>query len=357
MMWWDHPEGAAEQPGFFEPSMVGEPLRPPPLNPPPPIPGITTTEIYGPKPGDLLLNPLPPGGDTTNTNPLATGLDALVGTLRSQNLYDQANSILVADLFQRNAVRMDPLTGQLRQYADGVLKAAPDAIKFVNANMIPGRPDTLNYSTMLTRFNAPLPANYVDATRVAFFSPGLTTPSFYATEFHADISNTIDHLRINATGGTTSVDSPNSRWVTKFSKRSTEINGITLWSDDSGAMTYRGGSTPERFQNATGIADHEVKEVYGNGDFYSVRTTFSNADGRIVSAADRPTGSSLSDFIDTLTVRTTIRSNLLQKGSLDLFGSVTANVLSGNYFMNEFQAGKILNGQILPNTAPTGLTL
>jgi hypothetical protein len=352
-LWWDHPE-ATQPSGFFDPSDDAALLKP---RPPERPPFRDERTLSGPAPGDTLLNPLPPPGNTGNTSPTAAGLEALVDTLRSQNLQDQANSVLVADLFQRNAVRMDPLTGQLRQYADAILTNGPDAIKFVNANMIPGRPETLNYATMITKFNTTLPSFYTDATKTAFQSPGTTAPSYYATEYHADISNTVDHLRIDATGGVSALDAFNSRYVTKFNDRKTEINGTTLWSETSGVMTYRGGSAPAGFQNATGIADHEVGERYATGDFFSIRTTFSDDNGRIVSAADRPGSLTPSQYLDTLTVRTTIRSNLLQKGSLDLFGSVTARVLSGAYWINDSQASQILNGNIIPIGAPNGLAL
>src|SRR5258705_88890 len=124
------------------PPMSGN--MPPPeiteLNPPPGSPPSPTT------------NPPPPGGSTTGTNPTQIGLTALIDTMNSQGLQNIAQSILVADLFQRNEVRLDPLTGQYRQFADAVASSGSDGIRFMNATMIPGHPETLNYTVAYTKF-------------------------------------------------------------------------------------------------------------------------------------------------------------------------------------------------------------
>lgn len=295
----------------------------------------------------------PTGSDNTGGTATTVGLDALLDTMRNQNLHDQANSILVADLFQRHAVATDPLTGQLRQYADAILSAGPDGIRFVNATMIPGVPDTLNYTTAFTRFNRSLPAAYWEATKTAFIA-GSAFPEWHAVEYHSDVSNTVDHLNVDATGGHILLDA-SSRHVTRFYDISARINGTTLWSKNGSSIFYLGGALPSKTINFTGQADIEIKNAYLSGDYLSVRNIFSDDGGRIVSLADLPSSSTASDYLNSLNALTTIRSNLLHKGSLDLFGSAQARTLSGMFSYTNDDAVNILKGYSAPFAAPLGL--
>lgn len=385
--WYDQPENID-----FRSDMNGEapkekdgkgPKGPPPPPPPPPgaqppqnPPGTPMAQPpqldpfgrplmpgFGLDPNGNPLNggpgaflPLVPPVGNQSPNPTQVGLDALVDTLRNQNLYDQANSLLVADLFQRNEVRMDPLTGQLRQYADAILKQGADSIKFVNANMLPGRPDTLNTMTAITRFNTALPALYTDATKSAFYADA-GMPTYWATDYNLEISNTVDKLQVIANQGAPVVDSLLSRYVTKFDYVSTRINGTELWHINGANSFYLGGSRPNTTSHSLGGADHEIVNHYSTGDFYAVRTTFSDGNGHIVNAGDRPSGMTPSEFLNSLYTRTTIRSNLLSRGHLDIYGSVQARTLAGLYSINDAEAMGILNSNMSPPTAPLGLAL
>ncbi len=311
-------------------------------NPPPPF-------------GNPIIPPTGTGGTGTGGGgSTLVGLDALIDTLRSRNLHAQADAILVADLYQRNAVVTDPMTGQLRQYADAVFSSGSDGIKFINATMIAGVPNSLNYTTSLIRFNQPLPAAYWTATQTAFVG-GSTPPSWYAVRYLTDISNTVDHLMVDASGGSSFLDTMTSRYVTHFTDIQTSINGIVLWAKNSGGTTYLGGATPTTSVMSTPHADHEVKNTYSDGTYVTVRTMFADDQGTIASMASKPTTMSASSYLDNLNVRTMIRSNLLSKGSLDIFGTAKGRRLSGLMTYDDGEAAAILNGTQSPLGAPIGL--
>lgn len=355
--WWESPGKMDQESNLFKPPQeMGTPHEAGPKPPLPPKVDRPALPEFSDKPqNNIGLPPIPPG-NSGGQPPQLVGLQALIDTMRSRNLHEQANSILVADLYQRNAVRTDPLTGQLRQYADAVLKVGSDGVRFVNATMIPGVPDTLNYTTAYTKFNAALPSNYWVATRTAFYAPDANSPSWYATDYQSVVSNTVDKLEITASGGTPIFDSGIGRYKTQFTDMSARVNNTTLWTKTSGNIVYLGGSAPSRFQTFTGHADKEVKDVYSTGDFFSVRNTFSDDNGRIVSLSDVPSGMNADSFLDTLNVRTTIRSNLLSKGSLDVFGSAQGRSLAGLLSRgHQGAATGLLNGQLPVEGAPTGL--
>jgi len=357
--WWESPAQMDKEPNLFKPPEAMRPMpgegqgpRPPaPLSgPKPPMPGVGDPPM-----NTVLPPPIPPGGNSTgSTPPLLVGLDALIDTMRSRNLHEQANAILVADLFQRNAVRTDPLSGQLRQYADAVYRDGTDGIRFVNATMLPGIPDTLHFTETRTKFNTTLPTAYWNATRTAFAADS-TFPSYYAVEHHTHISNTVDHLNVDAYGGFPTIGS-DLLYETTFNDISTKINGTTLWSKTGTTYFYRGGAAPTTTKTATGRADIEVRDQYNDGTFLTVRHTFSNDQGQIPSLANLPSTMSADNFLNTLNIRTTIRSNLLQKGSLDIFGSVQGRTLSGFYSFDQFDAKDILQGLHEPFGAPIGMT-
>ncbi len=393
---WDHPEswGSKGHPDPFKQPMKAEndkqPLQSGPVPPhtsnrpaPPQPTGPFTQTQFNPLSGTgfgtgtTATNPntappimppfIPPSGTGggTSFDPTQVGLDALVGTLHGQALYDQAQALQIADLYKMNAVKMDPLTGQLRQFADAVLRVGGDSIKFVNASMIPGQPGTLNYATTVTRFNTLLPTDntYINATKTAFNAQAYTStpPPYYAIEYHSDMSNTVDHVYMDATGGNSVHDPDLGHYTTEFSNMQARIsnpNGTTvLWNEGGSGLTFLGGAEPSRFFNSlSGRADSEVKEVYATGDWFAVHTTFSQGDSnQPVSLLDVPSTMTADQYLETLFVRTTLVSNLFVRGPITVFGSVRARTLAGMYSFNNLDATHILNGTKNPEGAPLGL--
>lgn len=389
---WDHPEhwGSKGTDPFNTPARPEGETAPLSQGPVPPRPPVSPTSA-GPFPNTpfnplsgtgfenrpLVNDPnrppvvdqvnLPPAGNTGGTtfNPTQVGLDALVNTLNGQAFYDLAQAVQVADLYRMNAVKMDPLTGQLRQFADAVLRVGNDGIKFVNASMVPGQPGTLNFATAYTRFNTALPTgdSYTSATKIAFADPTstLSAPAYYAQEYHSDMSNTVDHVFVDATNGNSVLDLGKGYYVTQFSNMQARIsnpNGTTvLWTKNGGSTSYLGGAAPIRgFLNLPGRADREMRDNYSNGDWFSVHTTFSNGDSPSpASVADVPSGMNAGQYMDTLFVRTTLVSNLFMRGPITVFGSVRARTLAGMYSITPTDALNILNGLQTPDGAPTGL--
>src|SRR5258708_27437271 len=98
-----------------------------------------------------------PMGNVDNTHDV--GLQALYDTIRSKALDDKLQGILVANLFQDGGVALGA-DGQFHLYADAVVQAGDPGIQFLNATMLNGQPDTLNYQRTTLTFNQPLPTDY-----------------------------------------------------------------------------------------------------------------------------------------------------------------------------------------------------
>ncbi len=366
--WWDHPNQSSDNLFNGEPDKTGDTNQGPHGQQPGPHNPWKEGRGFGPDfdphhPGHN--NPL--GGYGNNYNGqgggggggTAQGFDALIDTLRANQFHDQANTILVADLFQRRAVGTDPLTGQYRQYADAIASAGSSGLRFLSASMVAGQPQTLSMDMVRMTFNQPLPSLYTDATKTAFYSTSM--PTYWVKSYVRDMTNTVDHVLLNLDNGHPVAGT--GGYVTRFDDGAAKVaypgGETTLWTLSGGNISYLGGAAPDHTVVQVGNANTEVQNVYHNtgaGDlFFSVRNTFSEPGGRIASPGSVPNGMSASEYLSGLNVRTTIFCNRFAKGRIDLFGSAQARLFAGLFaFQGDSEASNILHGNSI-REAPNGL--
>lgn len=379
--WYDHPENIT--PGIFKSDTDGmapngpPTTRPGPGQPPPPPPNWNNTS-FNPLSGTGLENPPPPNGPapfnpyspppTGNTNtttlgdPSTLGTQALMDTIRAQNLQTQLQGLLVAGLYQDGSVKLGP-DGLWHQYADSINLTAPDQVEFLNATMIANQPNTLNYQKVWMKYNTTLPTSITTlaaATRTGFRGDPLgASPSYYVTDFSNYRTNMVDNVTVTGSGGNPIFDSAISRYVTKFSNENCKVNGTTLYSTVGANTTYLGGAAPTAQYNiGSGQANVDYRNTYSNGVFLGRHVTYFNPDTQQMANLSMAGGTANAlSYLGgpTLVTQDTLVSNLFTKGPILSFASAQSRIFSGiDSVHGTGDASAILNGQ-LPVGLPDGL--
>src|SRR5437879_3617034 len=149
----------------------------------------------------------------------------------------------IAVLFQDGDVKIDA-SGNMHQFTDTVAKDSANKLTFINANMLSGQPDTLNWQTTSLTFNQSVPDDYTQATRTAFSTLDATLPTYWATDVATTRSNTVDYLNVSASGGSPVFSADQNRYFTTFTAQQASINNTVLYQQSGSNITYLGGAVP-----------------------------------------------------------------------------------------------------------------
>ncbi|MBI4802084.1 MAG: FecR domain-containing protein [Elusimicrobia bacterium] len=197
--------------------------------------------------------------------------------------------------FQNRKVAIDAFGNRVRM-EEYVIRPAADQFKYVVLNT---RKDRFDFGKILFTFDNPLPDDLSLATRNMITAAGAAAPQWQLTEMNSIMSNTLDKVTEDATGGKMIADDPAnpSVWTHFFADYAFYVQGgdlapendgmgKKLWSFSdanmdntiqAGELSYLGGSAP------TGLLAFPA----GEDTFYTVtKNTYADAGGTWIQAAD-----------------------------------------------------------------------
>lgn len=304
---------------------------------------------------------IPNGGDVSdpkkNGNP-PSDMNSSIGDARLMAKKEIYNEMSKADViasaqaemqsaeFQNRKVAIDAFGNRVRM-EEYVIRPAADQFKYVVLNT---RADRFDFGKILFTFDNALPDDLSLATRNMLSAAGAAAPRWQLTEMNSIMSNTLDKITEDATGGKMVPDNPSDPtvWNHFFSNYGVYAygwnagdtpssvpnggKGTMLWSFSdtnmdntivAGEMSYLGGSAP------TGLAAFPA----GQDTFYSItKNTYSDGtwlqatdfvlfnNGDIVSTGDLSTrlGENMNTVTDKLNFQRIYTSSLFGGRKIDL---------------------------------------
>jgi hypothetical protein len=223
--------------------------------------------------------------------------------------------------YQNRKVAVDAFGNRVRM-EEYTIRPAANQFKYVVLNT---RASRFDFGKILFTFNAALPENLSDATAGMISSPGAAAPAWYLTEMNSVMSNTLDKVTEDATGGSMlsngSLSNPAYNLV--FANYSFYAAGPAE-ADDNGGLgkllwtqtnynvplntrsntTYLGGSAPTIDSSQPEGADvfHTwAKNTYSDGTWIAAEDFVLFNDGDILSTGDFNSGLGQGNTVDAVT--------------------------------------------------------
>jgi len=206
-----------------------------------------------------------------------------------------------------------------------VIRPSENQFKYVVLNT---RENRFDFGKILFTFNKKLPDDLSLVTKNMMTYYGSNEPDIYLTEMNSVISNTVDKVTEEATGGYMKPDdvSNPSVWTHTFSnysfyaagKNERDENGgkgKLLWSYSNGNYTYLGGTRPDVIkQNPDGdeVLHNYAKNTYSDGTWISVDDYVVFDNGKVATLGDfsLKSGEDKNSFIDKLNFERVYNSSL-----------------------------------------------
>lgn len=248
--------------------------------------------------------------------------------------------------YQNRKTAIDAFGNRVRM-EEYVIRPAVDQFKYVVLNT---RADRFDFGKILFTFDNALPDDLSLATRNMLTATGASAPQWQLTEMNSIMSNTLDKITEDATGGKMVPDNPSdpTRWTHFFTNYGVYAYGwnagddpalvpnggmgTMLWSYsdlnqnnniENGEMSYLGGSAPASL--AAFPAGEETfytisKNTYSDGTWLQAADFVLFDNGDIVSTGDLSTrlGESMSTVTDKLNFQRIYTSSLFGGRKIDL---------------------------------------
>lgn len=155
-----------------------------------------------------------------------------------------AEEIKLAE-YQNGKAVIDASGSRLR-LEEYIVRTQPNEFKYVVLNT---REDRFDFGKIVFTFNDTLPEDLTLATKTMFYSEGLVKPEWWLTDVLSVMSNTIDQVNEQASGGEMFADNPQNpaSWTLGFANYKFSINNNTWWDYadtnsngrvDSGEISY-----------------------------------------------------------------------------------------------------------------------
>ncbi|OGS51573.1 MAG: hypothetical protein A3J79_13480 [Elusimicrobia bacterium RIFOXYB2_FULL_62_6] len=335
--------------------------------------GNTNVEVYdgsvltGDAAGNSsLLNPgqsvnVPNGGNVgdpqNNSNP-PSDMNSSIGDARlmaKKEIYNEmskedviasAQAEIQSAEFQNRKVAIDAFGNRVRM-EEYVIRPAADQFKYVVLNT---REDRFDFGKILFTFDNALPEDLSLATRNMLTATGASAPQWQLTEMNSIMSNTLDKVTEDATGGKMVPDNPSDPgvWTHMFSNYGVYAygwnagddpalvpnggKGTMLWSYsdanmnniiETGEMSFLGGSMPASLMAYPAGEDTFYtiqKNTYSDGTWLQATDFVLFDNGNIVSTGDLSTrlGESMDTVTDKLNFQRIYTSSLFGGRKIDL---------------------------------------
>lgn len=283
--------------------------------------------------------------------------------ISKEDVIKQAQSEMQMSEYQNRKVAVDAFGRRVRM-EEYIIRPADDQFKYVALNQ---REGGFNFGKMLFTFNAALPDDLTLATANMLASDGASAPAWYLTAMNSVISNTLDKVTEDASGGHMVADNPSnpSGWEHFFTDYSVYFAGPSqgsengdlgrlLWgysdannnnaaesgeflflgnrtvtattaiSDNQTRYTFSDGSTmlsTSLNPSGDGVFDNIISNEYSDGAWISARDFVLFDNGKIVSTGDFASGiggATKSEITDKLNFERVYTSSLFEGREIDL---------------------------------------
>lgn len=244
----------------------------------------------------------------------------IYGEISKEDVISRAQQEIQSAEFQNRKVAIDAFGNRVRM-EEYVIRPAADQFKYVVLNT---RADRFDFGKILFTFNKALPDDLTLATRDMTAASGPVAPQWQLTAMNSVMSNTLDKVTEDASGGRMIADNPSdpSMWTHSFSKYAVymagpaEANengglGRNLWSYtdlnsdgaiQAGELSFLGGSAPAGttlYPAGEDVFNTVTKNTYSDGTWIQAADYVVFDDGKIVSTGDF--ASRLGETMDTVT--------------------------------------------------------
>jgi len=297
-------------------------------------------------------NPDGPG----DMNSAAGGLRELAraeiyGELSKEDVLSRAQEEMKASEYQSRKVAVDAYGNRVRM-EEYTIRPAANQFKYVVLNT---RDNRFDFGKILFTFNAALPANLSDATANMITAPGSEAPAWYLTDMNSVMSNTVDKVTEDASGGAmvfnNSLSDPRYNLIFgnyafyAAGPAQAGLNGglgLQLWAKTNynvpnnthSSISYYGGAAPTIVTAQPGGPD--VFHTY-TGNIYSDNTWIAAEDyvlfndGDVLSTGDFNSGLGQGNTVDAVTDKL----NFQRVYTSSLFGGRTIDVMYSAKLLKE----------------------
>lgn len=293
---------------------------------------------------DPQQNPNQPGDMNSSIgSPSQAARNEIYNELSKDDVIARAQDELQSAEFQSRKVAIDAFGNRVRM-EEYTIRPEANQFKYVVLNT---RGDRFDFGKILFTFNAALPANLSDATAGMITSPGASAPAWYLTSMNSVMSNTLDKVTEDASGGAMvyngSLTDPRFNLVFNsysfYAAGPAEANdngglGKLLWTktdynvynNSQSNITYLGGSAPAITASSPSGSDafHTyAKNTYSDGTWIAAEDFVLFDDGDILSTGDFSSGLGQGDTVDAVTDRL----NFQRVYTSSLFGGRTIDLV------------------------------
>lgn len=271
--------------------------------------------------------------DSSISDPKILSKKEIYTEISKDSVIKRAQQELQMAEYQNRKTAIDAFGYRVR-VEEYVVRPAANQFKYVVLNT---RENRFDFGKILFTFNSALPKDLSKVTKNMNNYYGSTAPSIYLTEINSVISNTVDKVSEEGSGGKMVPDDPNNptKWTHFFENYSfyaagknegneNDGKGRLMWrfSDlnnnnryDSNEFFYLGGTKPSSFTSypdGKNVLHSISKNTYSDGTWISVEDFVVFDDGKIASYDDfnlKPTEDKNS-FIDKLNFERVYNSSM-----------------------------------------------
>jgi len=244
----------------------------------------------------------------------------IYGEISKEDVISRAQQEIQSAEYQNRKVAIDAFGNRVRM-EEYIIRPAADQFKYVVLNT---RANRFDFGKMLFTFDKALPDDLTLATRSMTTATGPVAPEWTLTAMNSVMSNTLDKVTEDASGGKMVADNASnpSVWTHFFPKYAVYAAGPAeggdngglgknLWSYtdlnsdnaiQSGEMSFLGGSAPAGvtlFPAGEDVFNTVLKNTYSDGTWIQAADYVVFDDGKIVSKGDF--ASRLDETMDTVT--------------------------------------------------------
>lgn len=288
------------------------------------------------------VNPDPPSGDDASlAGARELARKEIYTEISKDAVIAQAQAEMQSSEYQNRKVAIDAYGNRVRM-EEYVIRPQADQFKYVVLNT---REDRFDFGKILFTFNQALPGDLSRATANMTSYAGSSAPEWYLTEMNSVMSNTLDKVTEDASGGRMIADnaaSP-SEWSLFFTNyavyaagpdQANENGGLgrMLWSysdgnmdgvAQSGEFAYLGGSAPSASVTYPAGLDtfHTItRNTYSDSTWIEAEDFVLFDDGKIAETGDfaQRLGASMSSVSDRLNFERVYTSSLFGGRKIDL---------------------------------------
>lgn len=272
-------------------------------------------------------NKNPPQNMGSSTDPEVAAKKEIYTEISKSDVIRRAQEELQTAEYQNRKTAIDAFGYRVRM-EEYITRPSPNQFKYVVLNT---REKRFDFGKILFTFNNTLPSNLSDVTKNMNTYYGNTAPLIYLTDVNSVMSNTVDKVTEDASGGRMIADNPTSPsvWTHSFSnysfyaagKNEANLNdgkGKLLWSYNSSnepKYSYLGGLQPVMltvYPDGENVLHSISKNTYSDGTYISAEDFVIFDNGNIAKYSDlklKP-GESKNDFIDKLNFERVYNSSM-----------------------------------------------